>query len=90
MPFPNKEIENAYNHSLPIVMGCFKDDPDMLELGSLIQQHYTEIEKRVDKETLRYVNGLSQLMQESQEYQCRHGFVEGWLMAKGERKTPEL
>ena len=89
MPFPSKEIQSAYEHSLPIFQGHFKEDPDVLELGTLIQQHYEEIKKRVDAETLRYVNGLTQLLQEGQEYQCRHGFTEGWLMAKSKSENTE-
>ena len=82
MPFPNQEIEEAYQKSVPIVQGCFREDPDVLEIGGLVQKHYMEIQKRVDADTLCWVNGLNQLMQEMQEYQCRHGFVEGWKMAQ--------
>ena len=85
MPFPNEEIKNAYENSLSIVEGCFKEEPDLLELGGLIQQLYEGIKNRVDEDTLRDLNGLMQLTQEVQEYQSRHGFTEGWLMARGER-----
>ena len=86
MPFPNKEIENAYQKALPIFQGYFREDRDLVELGWLMQQHYDEIEKRVDEESMRYVNDLRDLLLEAQEYQCRHGFTEGWLTALGIRK----
>ena len=87
MPFPNKEIEDAYQKALPIFQGYFREDRDLVEIGWLLQQHYDEIQKHVDEETLRYVNGLRDLLIEAQEYQCRHGFTEGWLMALGKRKN---
>ena len=87
MPFPSKEIEAAYQKSVPISQGYFREDRNVLEPGWLMQQHYDEIVKRVDEETMRYVNGLRDLLLEAQEYQCRHGFTEGWLTALGKRKT---
>ena len=87
MPFPNKEIEDAYQDSLPIAQGCFREDPELMELGGLLQRHYEEVQKRVDEETMQYVNGLRDLLLEAQEYQCRHGFTEGWLTALGKRKN---
>ena len=72
MPFPNEEIKNAYDHSLSITEGCFREDPDLLELGGLIQQLYEAIKKQVDEETLRNLNGLIELTQEVQEMLGRY------------------
>ena len=84
MPFPNRKIEEAYDASRSIVQGFFKDDKEVLEVGGLMQQCYNDLQKRCDDETMNLINALLELLQETQEYQCRHGFTEGWLAAKGQ------
>ena len=66
-----------------------KEDLEIREVGMPIQQHYMEIENCVDDATLCIVNGLIQLLQETQEYQCRHGFAEGWRMDKEASKKSD-
>ena len=84
MPFPNRKIEEAYDASRSIVQGFFKDDKEVLEVGGLMQQCYNDLQKRCDDETMNLINALLELSQETKEYQCRHGFTEGWLAAKGQ------
>ena len=90
MAFPSREMERAYQNAAPIMQGCFREDSELLELGARLQELYTEVQNRVDEETMCYVNALRDLLLEAQEYQCRHGFVEGWLKAQEKNRVLPL
>ena len=84
MPFPNKEIEDAYRALRPVGQGYFKDERTVQKYMLFLHVFSQELQNYPDEEAAKLTNDLIAFLEVLQEVQCRHGFTEGWLAAKGQ------
>ncbi|MBR1659798.1 MAG: hypothetical protein IJ705_05730 [Oscillospiraceae bacterium] len=82
MPFPSKEIEEAYEKSLPIVQGSFKDDEGLYSANGLQYMAYCELIKALPEEKHAVLDELIEHIRWIGEYESKHAFAEGWRIAK--------
>ena len=82
MPFPKKEMEDAYKNADPVIFGSFKDEPELFEADGKVQPLYMKIEDAVDDAVLTDIQELVAAIHKVAEFECRHFFVEGWLSAE--------
>ncbi|MBR1660592.1 MAG: hypothetical protein IJ705_09770 [Oscillospiraceae bacterium] len=81
MPFPSKEIEEAYGKSVPIFQGSFKDDEELYTANAMQQAAYTELIGELPEETVGILDELIEHVRWIGEYEAKHAFAEGWRMA---------
>ena len=82
MPFPNKEIEAAYQNSLSIVQGSFREDEGLLYVYEEYRKLYQKLTDVLGSESKADLDSLIEMEALLREYEEKHGFTEGWLSAK--------
>ena len=82
MPFPTKAIKEAYENSVSIMEGYFKDEPGLLYVNDALQKTYQEVIDGITAEKRSEIDTLLECQRMLHEYECYHEFTEGWRMAR--------